>query len=110
MIREVFITSRAQRQLAESALWWAENRDVPQAARWLQGFELAITELAQDAEKHSLSRENGLYDLPLPVRQLLYGVGRKPSHRAVFEIRGSIVYVVAVRHLAQKDLTQDELL
>jgi hypothetical protein len=50
-----------------------------------------------------------LYDLPYTVRQLLYGIGRKPTHRAVFEVRGDTVYVLAVRHLAQDDLSADEL-
>ncbi len=56
-----------------------------------------------------MARESDLYDMPYPVRQLLYGLGKKLTHRAVFEIRGDTVYVVAVRHLAQDDLSSEEL-
>ena len=105
----VLITSRATLQLTQSAQWWAENRSVAQANRWLDGFENAITELANEPEKHGFANENLFYDLPRPVRQLLYGLGGKPTHRAVFEIRGDVVYVLAIRHLAQDDLTASEL-
>lgn len=106
---QVFITSRARQQLTESALWWAEHRDLEQAVRWLDGFETAIARLQSKPERHSLARENDFYDLPYPVRQLVYGVGKKPTHRAVFEIRNDIVYVIAVRHLAQDDIPSEEL-
>lgn len=105
----VQITSHASQQLAETALWWAENSNVDQALKWLEGFETAIASLAHSALQHSASRENDLYDLPYTVRQLLYGVGRKPTHRAVYEIRGGTVYVVAIRHLAQNDLERCDL-
>lgn len=96
-------------QLAGSALWWAEHRDADQAAGWLDGFEQSIAALCTNPEQHGLARENNLYELPYPVRQLLYGIGRKPTHRAVFEIRGDTVYVLAIRHLAQHDLDAKEL-
>jgi plasmid stabilization system protein ParE len=105
----VFITSKAKRQLLECATWWAEHRDIDQAARWLAGFEQAIAALSEDPERHGLARESTLYDLPYPVRQLLYGAGTKPTHRAVFEVRRDTVFVVAIRHLAQDDLSSDQL-
>jgi plasmid stabilization system protein ParE len=95
--------------LTDSAVWWAENRSAEQALRWLDGFEQAIAALAEHPERHGVAREDGLYDLPYTVRQLLYGIGRKPSHRAVFEVRGDTVYVVAIRHLAQDDLSPNDL-
>jgi plasmid stabilization system protein ParE len=99
----------AEQQLHESALWWAENRSLDQALRWLDGFQAALQSLAKDPDRHGLARENQLYDFPFPVRQLLYGLSRRPTHRALFEIRGDIVYVHAIRHLAQRDLTPDDL-
>lgn len=105
----VIITSKAKLQLVACASWWSENRNADQAARWLDGFEAAIDSLCDAPESHGPARENDFFDVPFPVRQLLYGIGRKPTHRAVFEIRGDTVYVVAVRHLAQDDLSLEEL-
>jgi plasmid stabilization system protein ParE len=109
MSYRVFISSRANLQLAQAATWWAENHSLDQAARWLDGFEMAIAGLSDHPERHGFSRENSLYDLPFEVRQLLYGLGKKATHRAVFEIRGDAVYVLAIRHLAQDDLSLKDL-
>lgn len=76
---------------------------------WLDGFEEAFRSLRENPERHGFARENDLYELPYPVRQLLFGIGKRPTHRAVFEVRGDTVYVVAVRHLAQDELSSEEL-
>jgi plasmid stabilization system protein ParE len=103
----VVLTSRAERQLYQAALWWAENRDAGQAARWIEGFEAVLGSLSENPERHGVAREDSLF--PFPVRQLLYGLGKRPSHRAVFEVRGDEVIVHAIRHVSQRDLTPDDL-
>ncbi len=105
----VQVTAKAQHQLLECARWWSEHRDADQAIHWLDGFEAAIAALSVRAEGYGYARENDLHELPFPVRQMAYGVGAKPTHRAVFEVRGDTVYVVAVRHLAQDDLSPGDL-
>lgn len=104
MTYEVIVLPRAEAQLLEAAIWWSKNRSVEQAYRWLDGFEAAIASLAKAPEKRGVAREDGLYDFPFTVRQLLYGLGKRPSHRAIFEIRGATVYVHAIRHLAQDEI------
>lgn len=106
---KVFMTSDAKVQLADCARWWSENRSAEQAFRWLDGIEVAIDGLSDRPERHGFARENDLYDLPFQVRQLLYGIGKKRTHRAVFKVHADTVYVVAVRHLAQDDLSLDAL-
>lgn len=106
---QVLLTSRAQLQLMQSAQWWSEHRSAEQAARWLDGFEAALAPLSDNPLRYGLARETDRFQLKSPARQLNYGVGSKPTHRAVFEVRGDIVYVVAIRHLAQDDLSEGEL-
>lgn len=38
MIYEIVVTAKAERQLSEIALWWADNRSVEQAVQWHDGF------------------------------------------------------------------------
>ncbi|MCY2989334.1 MAG: hypothetical protein NTY19_15875 [Planctomycetota bacterium] len=46
---------------------------------------------------------------PLPLRQITYGLGRKPSRLAVFAIRCLRVVVYVIRHVAQRDLRPEDI-
>ena len=46
---------------------------------------------------------------PFEVRQMTYGLGSRPTHRALFVIRPDMVYVIAIRHLAQRAVSPDDL-
>lgn len=103
----VIVSPNARQELYDDALWWAEHRDVDEALRWLDGFEKALLKLDQNPDQHPLARENG--EFPFDLRQMLYGLSRKPTHRAVFEIRGQDVIVHGIRHLARRDLTMEDV-
>jgi plasmid stabilization system protein ParE len=103
----VTILPRAKRQMLDLALWWSENRSAQQAFHWLEGFEQALAALANNPERCSVARESKAFDVV--IRELHYGLRNKATHRAVFEIRGEEVIVHSIRHLAQRDLTPDEI-
>jgi plasmid stabilization system protein ParE len=103
MTLAVFLTDRADRDLVQACTWWAENRSAEQAERWYDGFSRAILSLATNPERCPLAPENEA--LRYEVRQLSYGLGRRPTHRAVFTIRGNMVLILRVRHLAQQPLS-----
>ena len=105
----VVVLPRAEVQLYQAGLWWAENRSADEAGRWLAGFEATIKSLASYPEKQGAAREDALGDFPFTIRQLLYGLGGRPTHRAIFEIRDATVYIHAIRHLAQADITPDDI-
>ena len=107
MIYRVTILPRAKRQLLEQTLWWSENRSAEQAFGWLEGFEQALASLADHPERCSIARESDAFEHI--VRELHYGLRNKATHRAVFEIRNDEVIVHCVRHLAQRDLTPEEI-
>jgi plasmid stabilization system protein ParE len=103
----VTILPRARRQLLDQAVWWSKNRSVEQAFHWLEGFEKALSGLAQNPERLGIARESEAFEFVL--RELHYGLRSKATHRAVFEIRGNEVIVYSVRHLAQRDLMPDDV-
>ena len=107
MTYRVFVTPRAHIEFYNDALWWAEHHSVDQAMRWLDGFEQAIKSLTKKPDKYPFAWEND--DFSYDLRQLTYGLSSKPTHRAVFEIRGGEVIVHGIRHLARRDLTPDDL-
>jgi plasmid stabilization system protein ParE len=103
----VVIFPRARQQLVDQALWWSRNRSPEQAMRWLDGFETALASLANDPERCGLARENQAFEAT--IRELHYGARGKATHRAVFEVRDNDVLVYAIRHLAQRDVTDRDL-
>jgi plasmid stabilization system protein ParE len=103
----VTILPRAKIQLLDQALWWSQHRSTEQALRWLDGFEVALASLSERADRCGLARESAAFDSPM--KELHYGVRGRATHRAVFEIRGDEVIVHSIRHLAQRDLTPDDM-
>ena len=107
MTHNVVVTPQARIELYETAIWWAENRDVDQAQRWLVGIERRIAELNERPQQHPLARESIAF--PVEFRQVTFGLGSRPTHRIVFEVHGEEVVVHAIRHVAQDDLSPDDL-
>ena len=100
----VTIASQAKIEFWEAAQWWAENRSVEQAIRWVDQFQAAIDGLSENPERHAYAREDA--SLPKTTRQLLFGLGRRPSHRALFYIEGNSVNVICIRHVAQQGIDE----
>lgn len=106
MSYRVELTPRARIELYHNASWWAEHRSTDQAAEWLEEFEAAIKLLSENPERWPLAQENGL--VPVEIREMLFGIGRRKTHRAVFQITNDRVIVHGIRHLAQDTLTGNE--
>jgi len=101
------IASSAKEDQREAIRWYAENYSEDYAKRWNDGIEFAIKSLAGNPCRCALIHEN-LF-LSLDCRQLLYGKSKKSKHRIVFTIEEKTVYVLRIRHSAQKDLEQVDL-
>lgn len=104
---EVKLTERAYQQLKSSAQWWADNRSSTQAVRWYEAFLRALVTLERNPERCALARENE--SMPVEMRELYFGLGRRKTHRAVFAIRPDYVVVYAIRHLAADDLSPEDI-
>jgi len=104
---DVRLTRKAEQQLNDAVDWWAEHRSAEQASRWHAGIAEAMLSLSINPERCRLARENP--SVPIEIRELHYGLGRRPSHRVIFAVRQDRVVVYAIRHVAQDDLTADDL-
>jgi plasmid stabilization system protein ParE len=107
MIHHVIITRRAEREMHDAAHWWASNRSAERANRWLTGLRRKLESLAKSPTRCPLAQENAQF--PYELRELRYGVGSRPTHRAVFTIADNLVLVVAVRHLAQDQIRPEDV-
>jgi plasmid stabilization system protein ParE len=75
----VSFTAKSRGEFYEAALWWAEHRDVDQAARWIDGFQAAINGLGENPQRHAVIRETDLYDwkyMARPIKNVPLGLTR----------------------------------
>jgi hypothetical protein len=56
--------------------------------------------------RYPLARENDQF--PYEVRVMNYGVGSRPTHRALYTIRPNAVVVLSIRSVAQQDVSPDK--
>jgi hypothetical protein len=73
----------------------------------LHGIQKAMQRLTLTPFSFALAPEND--DFSEEVRQMSFGLGRRPSHRVLFTVRRHEVYIFSVRHAAQEQLTPDDL-
>jgi plasmid stabilization system protein ParE len=102
----VRLSPRAEQQLYESALWWAENRSSRQALEWLDGFNSRLRDLENDPDSFPLAPESVLTGRD--IRQITYGLSGQATHRAVFITKPGEVIIHAIKHLSQDDLTAED--
>lgn len=100
---DVVISNVAQNEMQSAYDWWAINRSREEADRWYNELLQKILTLENDPDRLGLADENDSF--PIEIRQLNFGVGSRPTHRAVFTIRAKRVVVLRIRHLAQAPLT-----
>jgi plasmid stabilization system protein ParE len=104
---KVVLSPKAKASLHDFAAWWATHRSHEQAQRWYDGFVETLDALGANPEWYPIARESSRF--PVEIREVSYGTGSKPTHRAVFTIRQDMVYILAIRHLAQDDLTAESI-
>jgi plasmid stabilization system protein ParE len=108
MTYEVILTARARQDLREITAWYVQRsgrQDV--ADRWVDGFFDTLENLRTNPTRCPLVRE--VASLDMDVREIHYGSGRKKTHRILYEVIGECVFIMRIRHSAQRDITRDDL-
>jgi len=104
---EVVLTVTAQSQMNAAADWYArENPSI--AAHWFNGLIARLDLLSDNPEQYAVAPEAEF--LPVALRQMLYGSGKRITHRILFVIRKQRIVVYQIRHVAMGDLTAEDLL
>ena len=103
----VIMEEPAIKEIERNARWWAEHHSLQQALVWYDAAVDSIYSLETAPERHPLSPENQQFDYE--IRDMLFGLGSRPSYRAVFTIQGNAVHVLTVRRAAQDAVAPDDL-
>jgi len=107
MIFEVINTATSEADILRNANWWAEHHSEPQAVVWVNKLRQQFRTLADMPERFSLAPENEQFDYD--VRQMLVGLGKRPSYRAIYTIVDRRVIILTVRRGAEAPLRVEDL-
>ena len=103
----VVIHSDAMEDIRRNARWWAEHHSEQQALAWYDHALDSLYNLDQLPERHPVSAENA--DFTYEIRDLLFGLGSRPSYRAIFTIQKQVVHVLTVQRSAQDAVRPDDI-
>ena len=104
---KVLINATAESDMQSAADWWKQNRSTQQAEHWYDGIYKAIKTLSENPERCSLAAENE--HTQKEIRQLLFGVSQKTTHRILFYVDGNSVTVFRVLHVARAKIRDVDL-
>ena len=103
----VIMEEPAITEIERNARWWSEHYSSHQAVVWYDTAVDAIYSLESHPERHALSPDNQQFGYE--IRDLLFGIGSRPSYRAVFTIQGNAVHILTVRRAAQDAVAPGDL-
>ena len=95
----VLLTIRARNDF-DAAYAWYRKQSPSVAGRWYAGLRNSMQRLNRDPERFPSAEEDDTF--PYKLREMLYGLGHKKTHRVLFVVRPNAVVVYAIRHVAQK--------
>jgi plasmid stabilization system protein ParE len=96
----VLFVRRAERNILETLTWYQKH--APEVSqRWHSSLNAALRRLRENPDRFPLARETVTF--PYQLREVLFGAGRRKTHRVLFVVRPKAVVVYAIRHVAQKD-------
>lgn len=102
MIFQVELSAQASQHIEETYLWLQERNPIV-ADRWFNGLMIAIHTLKDSPERCSKIPEQD--NFTQEIRHLIY----QKKYRIIFTVQDETVYVLAVRHTAQKPLEDVDL-
>jgi len=107
MTYRVTIHPDALEDIRRNAQWWADHHSTEQALRWYENALTSLYGLKHLPESNGFSREND--DFPYEIRDLLFGLGSRPSYRAIFTMQGDVVHVLTVQRGAQDSVRSEDI-
>jgi plasmid stabilization system protein ParE len=104
--RAITFSIRASCQIESIARWWRTNRSRVQAEQWREKLETAIAKLFDQADRYPKCLEPAIGGRD--IREMLFGVGGKATHRVLFTVSVTEVHIAAIYHVAQEIVDQIE--
>ena len=106
MKHRVRLTDKAEHDIDSVLLWFHDQSAAAAGTAWFAQLMAAIDTLESHPERCGLAAES--VDLGLEIRELLVGKHRG-KHRVLFQVVGSTVYILRVRHSSRDAIARFDL-
>lgn len=103
---QVRVTLKAEADIEVVLAWFRDQDAVTAGSRWVAGLVRAIGTLENYPLRCGVADESA--DVGMEIRQLRFGK-RLGAYRILFQVAGSTVHILRVRHAAQDEVTRDDL-
>lgn len=99
----VRLTIEFEAAITDNMLWWADHRSAEQSRRWYTEVIDRVETLAENPERFPVAAESSRAGTD--VREMLFSIGRHPTHRILFRIQSpKMIEVFSIYHLRQADV------
>ncbi len=102
----VIFTMTASGELDRTSDWCNEQSD-GLGYEWLQGIQTAMMSLAVNPDRCGIAHKSDHF--PCELRELLFGIGQRKTHRVLFHISEREVVIVGIRHVSRRDFSPENL-
>ncbi len=106
MAYRIFLTAKAESDVALVLAWFSDQRATAAGGRWLAGLQSKIDTLATKAERCNVALESE--EIDEEIRELIYGKGRF-KHRLLFRIAGQTINILRVWHSSRDVISRDDM-
>ena len=105
---EVSVAPTVQDEIWTIAAWYANTSgEIEIGLKWHDGVLALIQSLKDNPQRFGLAHESD--EFPYELREMLYGSGRRKTHRVLFRIVGNLVEILVVWHHSQQDVGPENL-
>ncbi len=102
---QISLTAKAESDTEAVVRWFCDQGAATAGERWLNSLLAKLKTLESLPERCSMAAEAA--EMNLEVRELL--LGRRGTHRILFQIKGETVHILRVWHCSRDALTHEDL-
>jgi len=99
--------SRLARRDDRTTAEWYDLQRGGLGERWADALDDTFDSIESNSLQFGLAIEAD--SIGIELREALFGAGRRITHRVIFEVHNEEIWIYAVRHVAQSEITEAEI-
>jgi len=102
---DVRLSREARADILRNMVWWGEIHSPVQAIQWEAKVREQLKSLSEMPERLGFAAENE--NSTIELRQMMVGLGQRPTYRAIYTVTDAFVHILAVRRASQDEFVPE---